>query len=476
MTVTKVLQEQSGIQYQGVQDKSEADPRDTLSNALFTGIFKRGRFDKPFKVTKENLRAKVGYDPENPFYVAVEDALHDGAPYIYLQRVGSIEIEKDREKRKSLNIQWSAKGNYLFVHDGSGNNVPFIRWFRVDQENKTLTEQKMFITDAGHELATLITHTKTSPDETLLAIFDSSHVFNSKPEVFDISNPDSVQRIVLDPPLPYMLNNYQDDVLYYNGIQQVVFTEDNQYMLYVVYGNSGVDVGGLISVFKRSEDGTKFTLIKKLMNVHNAAGVGVSVVGPKMRIIGSDGAYIRAYILDLDTYDVSYLGYKEAILHSGGPSWVYNLNDSTFIVESQFQGLAIIKVNNDNTDFTLETVEGSYGGSRLISYCRDKFNDAVVYYSALNYSKQLVMGTIDTSICTNLYNEYELGITDNNLIGYLNGPRMSPVNNQLLAYMTDPNFYDGSEHVNYINYDREGSSFTKVKYQIITNSGMEYID
>ncbi|KHO16610.1 hypothetical protein NT90_04565 [Acinetobacter baumannii] len=38
MTVTKVLQEQTGIQYQGVQDKSETDPRDTLSNAIFTAF------------------------------------------------------------------------------------------------------------------------------------------------------------------------------------------------------------------------------------------------------------------------------------------------------------------------------------------------------------------------------------------------------------------------------------------------------
>ncbi|WP_336040654.1 hypothetical protein [Acinetobacter calcoaceticus] len=85
-TTTKVLREQSGIQFQGVQDKSEADPRDTLSNAVFTGIFKRGRFDKPMKVTSGNIRAKLGYDPSNLAYMAVEDCLKTGVPFVWVQR------------------------------------------------------------------------------------------------------------------------------------------------------------------------------------------------------------------------------------------------------------------------------------------------------------------------------------------------------------------------------------------------------
>jgi hypothetical protein len=83
---TKVLREQSGIQFQGVQDKSEADPRDTLSNAVFVGIFKRGRFDKPMKVTTGNIRAKLGYDPSNLAYMAVEDCLKTGVPFVWVQR------------------------------------------------------------------------------------------------------------------------------------------------------------------------------------------------------------------------------------------------------------------------------------------------------------------------------------------------------------------------------------------------------
>lgn len=87
MSVSKVLREQAGIQYDKVTDKSEADPRDSLVNALFTGEFKRGRFDTPFKVTLENIRAVLGYEPENMVYVAIEDALKAGAPFIWVMRI-----------------------------------------------------------------------------------------------------------------------------------------------------------------------------------------------------------------------------------------------------------------------------------------------------------------------------------------------------------------------------------------------------
>lgn len=108
---TKVLREQSGIQYQGVQDKSEADPRDTLSNVVFTGIFKRGRFDKPIKVTSSNIRAKLGYEPTNLAYVAVEDCLKTGVPFVWVIRTkndcncSSTRIQfKDNERVVMTNV------------------------------------------------------------------------------------------------------------------------------------------------------------------------------------------------------------------------------------------------------------------------------------------------------------------------------------------------------------------------------------
>lgn len=87
MSTTKVLREQSGIQYQGVQDKSEASTSDSLSNVIIAGIFKRGRFDRPMKITKSNVRSKLGFDPQSKVYQAVEDALATGVPYVWVQRI-----------------------------------------------------------------------------------------------------------------------------------------------------------------------------------------------------------------------------------------------------------------------------------------------------------------------------------------------------------------------------------------------------
>ena len=89
VTVTNVLQEQAGIQYGSVTDKSEADPRDSMNNVLFTGEFKRGRFDQPMKVLASSIRAVLGYDPDNMDYVAIEDALAAGAPFVWVQRIQS---------------------------------------------------------------------------------------------------------------------------------------------------------------------------------------------------------------------------------------------------------------------------------------------------------------------------------------------------------------------------------------------------
>ena len=89
MTVTR-LGEAAGIQYSGFTGSEELNPN-AMSYALFIGVFKRGRTDKPFLVTRDNIRAKLGYDPKNPAYIAVQDALDvDGVASVYVLRVGEV--------------------------------------------------------------------------------------------------------------------------------------------------------------------------------------------------------------------------------------------------------------------------------------------------------------------------------------------------------------------------------------------------
>lgn len=84
--LTKVLGATVGVQYQGVQDQSETNTIDGLNNAVFCGRFKRGPLNKPFAVTADNIRARLGYDPTNPDFIAVQDCLDLGVPKVYVQR------------------------------------------------------------------------------------------------------------------------------------------------------------------------------------------------------------------------------------------------------------------------------------------------------------------------------------------------------------------------------------------------------
>ena len=52
-----------------------------LVGGVIVGRFKRGRLYRPFLVTQDTIKAKLKYDPHNPDYQAVQDALDvsDGA-------------------------------------------------------------------------------------------------------------------------------------------------------------------------------------------------------------------------------------------------------------------------------------------------------------------------------------------------------------------------------------------------------------
>ena len=89
MIESKTLGSAAGVQYQGVIDKTETNSLPSLSNGVITGRFKRGRMDKPFKVTASNYQALLGRDPMNPSYLAVEDAFKRGISEVSILRTGS---------------------------------------------------------------------------------------------------------------------------------------------------------------------------------------------------------------------------------------------------------------------------------------------------------------------------------------------------------------------------------------------------
>lgn len=85
--VTQALGAAPGIQFQGTQDKSEVSKPDGLSLALFMGHFNRGRLDQAFPVTQDTIAARLGYDPTDADYMAIQDALDMGVPEVWVRRI-----------------------------------------------------------------------------------------------------------------------------------------------------------------------------------------------------------------------------------------------------------------------------------------------------------------------------------------------------------------------------------------------------
>ena len=84
--VTTILGNEVGIQYQGTRDASSLTGAAQVSG-LIVGTFKRGRLDRPMTITKKNIRGTLGYDPENPHYIAVQDALASGLDMVLVLRL-----------------------------------------------------------------------------------------------------------------------------------------------------------------------------------------------------------------------------------------------------------------------------------------------------------------------------------------------------------------------------------------------------
>lgn len=88
--VTKILGDAPGIQYGGPQDNTETVQGNAGFAGLHVGQFKHGRLDRPMKIEQGNIR-RLGYQPNNPDYQAVQDLLDLGVPFVWVQRVVAVE-------------------------------------------------------------------------------------------------------------------------------------------------------------------------------------------------------------------------------------------------------------------------------------------------------------------------------------------------------------------------------------------------
>ncbi|WP_417212042.1 hypothetical protein [Acinetobacter venetianus] len=88
--VTTQLGDESGIQYRGVEDKTNINQIGNMANMLMlVEDVPRGRLDQAMTITQENKDALLGKEKGNLYLQAVEDALNTGVPSIQVMRIKS---------------------------------------------------------------------------------------------------------------------------------------------------------------------------------------------------------------------------------------------------------------------------------------------------------------------------------------------------------------------------------------------------
>lgn len=86
--VTTQLGDESGIQYQGVTDKTNLNQIGNVSNMLLlVENVPHGRLDQPMTITPANQNSMLGREAGNLYLQAVDDALKTNVPSIQVLRV-----------------------------------------------------------------------------------------------------------------------------------------------------------------------------------------------------------------------------------------------------------------------------------------------------------------------------------------------------------------------------------------------------
>lgn len=90
MEKVAVLGEAVGIQYQGITDRTSTNMINGVNGPTIIGKFKRGRVDRAMLIHSGNIRSQLGYDPDNPDYIAVQTMLDGKVPSVKVIRVAEV--------------------------------------------------------------------------------------------------------------------------------------------------------------------------------------------------------------------------------------------------------------------------------------------------------------------------------------------------------------------------------------------------
>ena len=142
MIETKILGSAVGVQRGNVIDNSETTTLPSLGNGVITGKFKRGRTDKPFKVTSDNFRALLGHEPNNPSYMAVEDAFKRGISEVQVLRVGSSSSASGGGAGGGNDMALLPVNQSITINNSDGNYNNYLGLFSIDIDGLMFNEDK----------------------------------------------------------------------------------------------------------------------------------------------------------------------------------------------------------------------------------------------------------------------------------------------------------------------------------------------
>lgn len=171
MIESKILGAAVGIQRQGLIDKSDSIELPSISNTLIVGKFRRGRTDRPFKVSLGNYRSLLGYDPLNKDYNAVEDVLKQGVSSVWVRRVGKTGSSPNNGGNgdiPGLSLIPSYPRVYISNKSGSTNNTT--AYFSADINGVLYNADKAINLDGSSGIAAL--------DELIYLASDSDSTIN----------------------------------------------------------------------------------------------------------------------------------------------------------------------------------------------------------------------------------------------------------------------------------------------------------
>lgn len=97
MINSKTLGRAVGISQKDISGNTGPNVPLINNQSVIIGRFKRGRTDKPFKVTADNFKALLGEDQNNDSFLVVQDAFIAGAEFVWVMRIGSPDILFDEE-------------------------------------------------------------------------------------------------------------------------------------------------------------------------------------------------------------------------------------------------------------------------------------------------------------------------------------------------------------------------------------------